>query len=64
MLNEQEKQDLENLEEIYDAVEIGQALQDGAYGYEFNDEELAAAFKQAKEAFEKIDGKYSEMLSR
>lgn len=64
MLNEQEKQDLESLEEIYDATGIGQALIDGAYGHSFNDEELSAAFKQAKEAFEKIDEKYSEMLSR
>lgn len=62
-LTDEQKQDLESLSEIYDAIGIGQGLEDGAYGYRFNDEELSNAFEQSKKSADLIQRKYIGLMT-
>lgn len=62
-MNEQNREDLDSLGEIYDSTGLGEALKDGAYGYDFNDEELQNAFSQAKEAVKVIGKVYRRLLA-
>lgn len=61
-MNEFDKKDLDSLGEIFDAIGLGEALKDGAYGFAFNDEELTNSFKQAKLAAFNINRIYESLL--
>lgn len=61
-MNEEDREDLESLGEIVDAIGLGEALKDGAYGYSFNSEELTLAFEQAKNATSIIQQEYVRLL--
>lgn len=61
-MNEEDREDLESLDEIFDAIGLGEALKDGAYGHSFNNKELTLAFEQAKNATNIIQQEYDRLL--
>ena len=61
-MNDQDREDLESLDEIYNSSGLGEALKDGAYGYDFNDKEIQEAFNQANLAATIIDKAYNRLI--
>lgn len=62
-LTKEQKHDLEALEEIYNSSGLSSAMKDGAWGYEFYDEDLQEAFLNASEAGQKIENIYDKLLN-